>query len=184
MAEHRSSKGSCRGLTGDGLSPAAEEAVDAPHCLVYPYLPAGLPENEWWVCRSGGGLQWHCQRRLGDKGWWGQPTCWNGHSLAHTPRRAQMQQLLARAQHLYMHMRQSSYSTGREQTTEDPRDLHTGEDGAPACNSLHFRWVMDKRPLFTQCEANCLQILSFIFTHHSLTNCPKYHISKKRLSET
>lgn len=32
-----------------------------------------------------------------------------------------------------------------------------------------FRWVMGKRPVFFQHEANCLQMLNFIFTGHSQT---------------
>lgn len=49
----------------------------------------------------------------------------------------QVEQLLARAQHLCMHMGQSSHS--KQQTPEDPRDLHPGENGAPDCNALVFQ---------------------------------------------
>lgn len=58
--------------------------------------------------------------------------------IRHTSHGIHVQQLLARAQHLDMHMGQSSYSTGREQTPEDSRDLHPGENGAPAGNELVF----------------------------------------------
>lgn len=44
--QHLRSRGTAEGSQWDALSPAAEEAVDAHHPLVCPYLPARLPEDE------------------------------------------------------------------------------------------------------------------------------------------
>lgn len=127
------------------------------------------------------GLQWHCQLSLGDKGQWGSRLAGVG-TQAHITQ-VQMQQLLARAQHLYMHMGQSRYRQRDSKPLRSPEILTQGKKGLQLMMHWCFRWVIGKRPVFIQREANYLQILDLIFTHHSLTNCPKYHISKKHLSE-
>lgn len=146
---------------------SAEEAIDAPHHLVYPYLPAGLLENEWWVCRGGGALQWHCQLRLGDKGWWGQLACCCGHSLGHSSHWYRWSSCLQG--HSICVCTWGRAATANSKPLRIPEISTQGKMGLQIVRHWCFRWVMGKRPVFIQCEANCLQILRFIFTGHSQT---------------